>query len=176
MPRLRKGTTKKPEASVECNQDRNSGGDESVQIHERPRICLIDLDDECVQTFKARAFNCYSGTLGSLVEVPNRKRNDEHRCLPNFDFPSNLHEYDIVVTDLQSPTKVAYILEEHIRTGVKGHKELFLLSSFPETLFDPRAFAATLLKLRLRPVMEKESVLIVFAARAETLSSITPFL
>jgi hypothetical protein len=168
MPRLRTGTPKKPEAPVESDQDSNSGGDESVQIQERPRICLIDLEDECVQTLNSRGFNCYSGTLGPLVEVPNRKKYDQHQCLPNFDFPLNLHEYDIVVIDLQSPKKVAYIREDHTRTQTKGQTQTVLRSSFPETVFDPRALAATILEFELRPFMEKESILIVFAAEAET--------
>ncbi len=140
---------------------------ESPSIAERPRICLIDVPLECAEGLKARGFNCYSGTLGPQVEVPNEKRNDSVYCLPNFDFPPNLHEYDIVVIDLQVDNTVAYVEEDHVNTRTKGSMESVFLSSFPERLFDSRALSASILKSKLEPFMEKESILVVFAAENE---------
>ena len=69
-------------------------------IHERPRICLIDVDHNIVTTLKAEGFNCYEGTLGPLIEVNNTDRHSFRECLLHYNFPLNLHEYDIVIIDL----------------------------------------------------------------------------
>jgi len=165
--------------STEPDERQENGNDDSTSFCERPRICLIDLSDDCARTLKTRGFNCYSGTLGALVEVPNKKPADIHYCLPNFSFPPNLHEYDIVVIDLQNPRQVAYVKEDHIRTQIKEQEQYSLRSVYPQTLFDPRAFSATSLRRMLRPLMEKESILIVFAAGDEKilydLITLTPY-
>lgn len=151
---------------------------QGVPVQERPRICLIDVESDCVETLTSRGFNCYSGTLGALVEVPNRSKGHRHQCLLNFDFPPNLHEYDIVVVDLQKQNKVPYSEKEHTRFETKGHEQTYSVSSYPETVFDPRPFSASILGNRLRPLVDRESILVVFATTYETacyhLVTITP--
>ena len=137
-------------------------------MQERPRICLIDVAKDITDNLTSRGFNCYSGTLGPIVEVNNTSPRSARQCLPNYDFPPNLHEYDIIIVDLQCPTKVPYAEEDHVRTQTKGHRQLALVSSFPETIFDPRALSASFLESSLRPFMEKESILVIFAAAHES--------
>jgi hypothetical protein len=134
---------------------------------ERPRICLIDVDSQLADALKARGLNCYQGTLGPVVEIPNTSQHSSHQCLPNLDFPPNMHEYDIVVIDLQNPKTTAYVPDDHTRTKTKGQEQFYFISSFPETLFDPRPLSASVLNSRLRPLSEKESILIVFTAPQE---------
>ena len=154
-------TEASPGNPEECNESHTK------QFQERPRICLIDLDKDCADSLKSNGFNCYAGTLGPLVDVPNSSERSAHQCLPNCDFPPNLHEYDIVVLDLQTRNKVPYIPEEHARTETKGHKQFAFVSSFPETVFDPRPLSASILESRLGPLLDKESIFIVFAAANE---------
>jgi hypothetical protein len=73
-----------------------------IQIKETPKICAIDLDPEIIKALRDRGLQCFSGTLGSQVKVPNFNIGDQHPCLLNFNFPPNLHEYDIVIVDLQA--------------------------------------------------------------------------
>ena len=138
-------------------------------MQEHPRICLIDVSENVSNHLIRMGFNCYSGTLGPLVEVNNTSQRSKKQCSLNFHFPPNLHEYDITIVDLQSPTRIPYVEEDHIKTQTKGHKQLALVSSFPQTLFDPRALSASILKSRLRSFMDKESILIIFAAAQESI-------
>ena len=166
---------KKARAMESCKKNtrrksnRQSSASDSSENHmqERPRICLIDVESELSEALKSRGMNCFTGTLGPLVEIPNAPQHAPHHCLPNSNFPSNMHEYDIVIVDLQTPKTTPYISNEHKRTKCKGQEQFYLVSSYPETLFDPRALSASVLKDSLRPLMEKDSILIVFTAPQE---------
>lgn len=163
----KKGLEKDTRPSEDSKNKPDEAEGQAPQIYERPRICAIDLEEKCIQALKSRGFNYYSGTLGPVVKVPNTERYSEHRCLLNLDFPPNLHEYDIIVIDLQSPLQVEYIEKDNTRTQTKGHKQLALVSAFPQTIFDPRALSASILGKRLRPFMVKESIIVVFGAEHE---------
>lgn len=147
--------------------EKNKENTVSTAVNERPRICLVDLKTGYAQALQSRGFNCYAGTLGPLVKVPNDSPGLSHPCLLNNNFPVNLHEYDIVIVDLQNSETSPYLQEHHKHAQVKGRQSLHFLSPFPETIFDPRPYSAGLLELRIRPVVEKESILIVFAAPNE---------
>jgi hypothetical protein len=87
----------------------------------------------------------------------------------NCDFPANLHEYDIVIIDLQNPAKAKYSEEDHTHSQTKGHEQKALVSRFPETLFDPRAFAANILGKKLQGFLKKESIIVIFASMFEVI-------
>jgi hypothetical protein len=135
---------------------------------ERPRICLIDVDKAIVQELKNRGFYCQEGTLGRVVNVPNANPDNYVFCLANYEFPPNLHEYDIVIVDLQNPISIPYDIKDHSRSQIKGNSQTVFISSYPETVFDPRAASASIFQSYLEYLMEKKSILIVFAAANET--------
>ena len=62
------------------------------------------------------------------------------------------------------------IQKNHKRKHIKGRSDLSLVSSYPETLFDPRALSSAILRNNLSTFMEKESILIVFADEQEKLT------
>jgi hypothetical protein len=137
------------------------------ETFDRPRICLIDLEQDVAAELKQRGYNCYTGTLGSIVEVNNVSQSSTRRCRINYDFPPNLHEYDIVLVDLQNETRVPYAADEHKRIEVKGYTDILLLSVYPQMLFDPRPLAANILRDKLKPLLQKDSILVVFGAEQE---------
>ncbi len=143
---------------------------------ERPRVCTIDVADEVTQDLLDRRFNCIPGTLGRLIEFDGSHR--ESLCLLQHSFPENLHELDVVVIDLQEIRSEPYDPAKHRRKKAQGHVQRALLSSYPETVFDPRALSAGLLGARLQKFREKDSFLIVFADSYESVEyhpvAITP--
>jgi hypothetical protein len=139
----------------------------SVQIKEKPKICAIDVDQEIVEALQARGLHCFSGTLGSQVKVPKSGRHNTHQCLLNFNFPPNLHEYDIVLVDLQAKKPIEYIESEHTHSLSKGSEQTVLLSSYPETIFDPRPLSSSILRRRLVDFFKKETLVIVFCSEEE---------
>lgn len=142
----------------------------NVPKQERPRICLFDVDLKLAEILDARGFNCYRGTLGSIVDIPNTSARPSHQCLLAYDFPLNLHEYDIVIIDLQNPTRKPYNSEEHMYKECKGREQPYIVSSFPETLFDPRPLSASILRNKLQTLLDKDSILIVFTDQQEVIS------
>lgn len=132
----------------------------SIQKKEKPQICGIDLDHEIVEALRAKGLNCFTGTLGSQVKIPiNRGRS--HICDLNYNFPPNLHEYDIVIIDLQTREPIEYLESDHIKFFIKGKKEFFK-TEYPETLFDPRPLSSTILGAELQEFLDKETLIIVF--------------
>lgn len=139
----------------------------SIQIKEKPKICAIDLEQDIIEALRAKGLDCYSGTLGAQVKVPKSGRGDTHPCLPNFDFPPNLHEYDIVIVDLQQQEPIEYIESEHTRSLFKGSEQFVLLSSYPETVFDPRPLSSSFLRQKLRDFFSNETIVIIFCSAQE---------
>jgi len=166
---FRKSAKKENPREVLAESKTQSNEDESSQPHfqARPRICLIDVEEKICESFRSSGFNCFVGTLGSIVEVPNQDRRDAHPCLVTYKFPQNIHEYEIVIIDLQNKTRIPYRPQDHQHSGLRGQKQPIFLSSFPETLFDPRAFSSLILGKNLSALLQGESLLIVFAAENE---------
>lgn len=132
----------------------------------KPQILTLNLKEEDNALLKSHNFNIYEGNLGKVIETNNSKY--QHRyCLPNQDFPSNLHEYDIVIVDLNNVEKEAYIEKNHIRTTNKTGNNSYLLSVYPQTVFDPRAYSSFLLKREIKETMKHDSLLIVIQAENE---------
>ncbi|BAU14157.1 hypothetical protein LEP3755_47020 [Leptolyngbya sp. NIES-3755] len=138
-----------------------------ISTKEKPRICAIDLEQEIVEALQAKGLQCYSGTLGSQVKVPNLGRQTTHSCLLNFDFPPNLHEYDIIIVDLHKKEPIEYIDSEHTHQSFKGSEQTVLLSSYPETIFDPRPLSSNILKRELQDFFSHETLVIVFCSAQE---------
>lgn len=135
-----------------------------VSVNERPRVCCIDIEKDTEDELKEKGFNIYSGSLGNKITVPNSRRNENHQVLLNFDFPSNLHEYDIIVIDLDHCMTIEYKSEDHIRDNHTGKSAISLLSTFPETIFNPRPLSSLILKRKLQEIGDRPHMIIVFTA------------
>ncbi len=139
-----------------------SSPEDLALINERPRIFCIDIDEKSVKHLEKNNFNIYSGTLGNKIIVPNSFYNDKHEILLNYDFPSNFHEYEIIVLDLELHNPVAYKKEDHIRQNHIGKSSSVFLSTFPETLFDPRPISSYFLKENISQIGTKPHIIVVF--------------
>lgn len=153
---------KKP--TERSNEKTNShAANDKVELNERPRICCLDIGKDVIDQLKHSGFNIYSGTLGRKIKVPNNSRHDNHQLLLNFDFPGNLHEFDIVVLDLHNGQTIDYKQEDHIRNNHTGKSALSLLSSYPETIFDPRPLSSLILKRELGQIGKRPHIILIFS-------------
>ncbi|WP_196893886.1 hypothetical protein [Aureivirga marina] len=131
---------------------------------ERPRICCIDTDKKIISNLENKGYNISIGSLGSKIKVPNSSRRINHLLLLNHDFPANLHELDIFIIDLDNFDTIDYYQEDHIREMHTGKSSSSLLSSFPETLFDPRPIAASVLKNEFYKISNRKHLVIAFSS------------
>ncbi len=139
---------------------------EDISIIERPRICCLDLNEDTLSALSKTGANIYNGTLGSKIKVPNTTRSDEHQLLLNYHFPPNLHEYDIIIIDLDNSKTIDYKPEEHVKETHTGKSSLCILSSYPETLFDPRPCASYVLKGEINKITNRKYLILAFSSKA----------
>jgi hypothetical protein len=88
-----------PDASMDGNTSEEANTNTSDAPCERPLVCLIDCGDAIHEELRRLRFSCFSGSLGPEIEVNNSPR-DEKLLKLSYDYPPNLHEFDIVVIDL----------------------------------------------------------------------------
>jgi len=157
-----------PEGKVGSTNEGNHELQSNFQ--EIPRILLLDLEELDSSLLRSRGFNCTFGTLGKQVEVPKESRKDEHICQLNYDFPRNLHEFNILVVNLLNVEAVPYDSSDHLPTYVRGKEALAMRSRYPQTIFDPRSFSGALLAPALSGFIDKTAIIIVFAATKEEMS------
>ncbi|TDP58324.1 hypothetical protein [Flavobacterium dankookense] len=139
---------------------------EEKVINERPRICCIDIDKDSINLLEKSGYNISSGTLGKKVKVPNISRNNAHHLLLNYNFPSNLHEYDIIVVDLDNYSTIDYKQKDHTREEHTGKSAVAILSSYPETVFDPRPLGSLILNTKLIEIGTRPHIIIAFSTGA----------
>lgn len=140
---------------------------EYKSIHETPLICLFDLDESVSKGFEEASYNCTIASLGKLVRVPNDRRNSEHFLKLNYSQPANIHEHDILIFNMDFHEEVDYEESQISLDNVTGQSTYALLSKFPEKIFNPRAYATWLLSEEVNNILNKESIVIVFASKKE---------
>jgi hypothetical protein len=137
---------------------------EKSMVNERPRICCIDIDEKVIEQLRKSKLNIYSGTFGSKINVPNSTRRENHRLTLVYDFPPNLHEYDIIIIDLNHFNTIDYNSEDHVQNKITGRRAYSLLSSFPETVFDPRPLCSSILNEKMGGITNRDHIIIAFTA------------
>ncbi len=138
---------------------------ENPEVIEKPRICCLDLAENENESLIKSGANIYVGTLGSKIKIPNKKKYDNHKVLLNLDFPKNLHEFDIIIINLKKTEIIDYNVNENTREIVTGKSTTYLLSSFPENIFNPRPLSSYILKDRLNNISERTCMIIAFSAK-----------
>lgn len=147
------------EVEISNNQIKDK---QEVKTIEKPKICCIDIEESDINKLKEQGFNIEIGTLGSKVKVPNKKQYDECIVLPNANFPSDLHEFDITILDLNKDKTIDYVQKEHQRNEHTGTSSIALYSAYPETIFNPKPLGGYLLKESLQKLRNKEHLVIIF--------------
>jgi len=147
---------------IEQSQTEKKEIPENIQLIEKPKICCLDLDEQTINHLKKSGSNIFEGTLGAKIKVPNTRRGEEHRILLNNHFPSNLHEFDITILDLHNSQIIDWKDAYHTKESHTGKESSFFLSSFPETLFDPRPLSSSWLNSELNEI-KRTFLVIVFS-------------
>ena len=84
--------------------------EENLKNIKKTKICCLNLDKEICDYF-SKDFDVYDGSLGKMVDITeHNKRLSRTNLLLNYDFPDNLHEYDVFVIDLRNIETVKKLL------------------------------------------------------------------
>jgi hypothetical protein len=156
------------EEFLEMVQFKEELKDELLQpVFEKPLIALFDTEASVKELLTKHQFSCTEATLGSCVRVPNDKPNQHHFLHLNYDYPENLHEYDIVILDMTKVKYADYSSEDFNIKNTKGKAAYAFLSTFPQKIFDSRPFAAKLVSEEIQQILKRVSVVIAFCGEQE---------
>jgi len=154
--------------------------EDKIQSKEKPQICAIDLDREIWEALKAKGLHCFNGTLDFQVIARKFADLNTYRFQLNWHFPGNLHEYDIVIVDLQNqgPFEHNEYIQYYSKNLFKNlsknllfynvNNPLFYVSKYPETIFNPRPLSSRILSEKLKDFFAKKTLTIVFCSANET--------
>ena len=134
---------------------------ESVEPHKLPMVFLFDFEEGVERELKELRLNYFTGSFGSTVKVEN-KRHEEKLLRLNHDYPSNIHEFDILMLDLTSSKLEDFNPIQHQLNKAKGSTAYALLSAYPEQVFDPRALSISLVSRDINEISDKKSIIVAF--------------
>ena len=140
-----------------------------TRIMAKPKICLFDFDNNTAESLQSRGFNVTTASLGTPIIISEKAPTDERLCLLNHDWPSNIHEYDIFIIDMSEKKAIQYNKSEHTIEHNEHNNATYCLIEYPQTIFDPRAYAAKILKKEFSNILERKYILIVFASEHKNL-------
>lgn len=135
--------------------------EEQVSMHLHPMICLFDFEKDVIQELKRLRFNCTTASFGTNIQV-NNKQHEEKLLKLNHDYPSNLHEFDIVMLDMTKNNTEYFDQTKHNLKDTKGAKAHVLLSRYPEQVFDPRPLSINIISDEIKELIKKKSIIITF--------------
>jgi len=138
-------------------------------MNEKPQILGLDLSPKAIKLLEEKKFNVYKGSLGKVIDTENKKH--EHKyCLLNHDFPTNIHEFDVVIADLSHLTQIKYDPKDHTKSINKTSDNTYLLCEYPQTVFDPRGLSSHFLASGIRDLFKREVLIIVFQNENEVIN------
>lgn len=126
-------------------------------MDEKVKICCLNLSKDIYKHLSS-IFDAYDGSLGKIVNVAsNNNRFNTTHLLLNYEFPQNVHEYELFISDLNNIQSVDYIPNEHKRETIIGDSAYYFVSHRPETIFNPIPYGCGLLRSLLhkgsRPII-----------------------
>lgn len=135
--------------------------EEQVDIHQHPMICLFDFNEEVKKELERLRFNCITASFGTNIQV-NNKQYEEKLLKLNHDYPSNLHEFDIIMFDMTRSNIENFDQNIHNLKDTKGARAHALLSRYPEQVFDPRPLSINIISDEIKELIKKKSIVIAF--------------
>jgi hypothetical protein len=134
---------------------------------ERPAICFFDMQADILDSLIEKHYNVESATLGSPIEVANKSKGNVRYVNLNYEYPANLHEFDIVVLDLGGG-KDAIAYKSPSIGNATGGEAYVIHSAYPEYVFDPRPGGMSIVGNEINFLLQKTSLVIIFADSIES--------
>ena len=119
-------------------------------MRNKTKICCFDVQEDIVDYLNTE-FDVYDGSYGVNVNIQNEIA--KGRVVPllvNYDFPENLHEYDIFISELHNNEEILYKRDEHTHCRVVKDSAICFGCEYPTTLFNPKAFGSERLRANIK--------------------------
>jgi len=121
----------------------------------------LDVAEKTADEFET----VYTGSIGKMV-IANYNYGRDCKFLLNYDFPGNLHEYDLFFLDLLADETIEYVKEDFERKSNKTVYDSYFYTNKPQTIFDPRNYSLKFFFEKLYKKKQK-SIVVIFAAEED---------
>jgi hypothetical protein len=126
----------------------------------KTKICCLDISDDIIE-FLGKQFDVYNGSLGAIVEF-NINYGNCIRLMLNYDFPTNIHEYDIIIENMEKNKRIPYKEANHTKKDIINNNSSYIISSYPDTIFNPVPCSCALLFEYLKEKKDRPIIKILF--------------
>lgn len=116
----------------------------------KTKICCFDVQKDIIDYLNTE-FDVYDGSYGVNVNIQNET--SKHRTVPliiNYDFPDNLHEYNIFISELHNNEEILYNYTEHTSNRVTKDSLTRCGCKYPTTIFNPKPLGSEILRANLK--------------------------
>ncbi len=131
---------------------------------DKPKIISLNLQPSSSKTIEEKGYNIFCGSLGKLVDTKNGVHDFKY-CLLNEEYPENIHEFDIVLIDLDFTETIPYDPLSNKRTENVSGNDTYLLCKYPQTIFDPRPLSSSILENQIQEIIKRDSLIIAFQSK-----------
>lgn len=139
---------------------------QNLTIQEKTKVCALGLSYDLIEYLQQR-FDVFEGSLGKRVKVKYEKCANECRFLPNYNLPTNLHEYEIFIEDMSCGNELEYCIQEHTHFHLENNKAYYFYCQSPQTVFNPICYGSHIIAESLGKHRNRPPIKIVFASCTE---------
>lgn len=126
----------------------------------KTRICCLDVD-KSIENYLREEHDVYSGSMGVRLSMPE-SRMSSSIVAPNYDFPLNMHEYDVYVIDMIEGVANDYYPDDYIPQNNETVITTQMCCDRSISVFNPIPYGACAFSTRMQVKKDKRPIIIAF--------------
>jgi hypothetical protein len=127
-----------------------------------PKIISFNITEQDKNILESSRYTIDHCSLGYKVKLP-KSSHDGNYCLPNHNFPANLHEYNVYIIDLCNNITKDYKADENLQDLVTGEEENYIYCPYPQNVFNSIPLSADILKNTFEEISMKPAIILIFS-------------
>lgn len=139
----------------------------------KTNVCCLDLTQDCIEYLKSLDLNVFEGSLGSVFSIKWSGSAYEKTVLVDVDFPINLHEFHILIHDMENPRKRDYKSDDHQITHIDSGDNRRLECHYPVNTYDLRPYGLHKLRAHLNTIKDYRRIEILFVGSENSVEYIS---
>lgn len=125
----------------------------------KTKICCLNIE-KTICTELSKTFDVYNGSLGDIIDVSKSNNQGGYTyLLLNYNFPKNIHEYEVFIFDLGNKNTIEYYKEDHRHQNIVGDSAYYIISRPPATRFNPIPYSCAILKETIKKTKNRRPVI-----------------
>lgn len=136
----------------------------------KTKICCLNIE-KTICTELSKTFDVYNGSLGSIIDVASSNNQAGYTyLLLNYNFPENIHEYEVFISDLGNKNIIKYWKEDHRHQNIIGNSAYYFISRHPATRFNPIPYSCAILNETIKKTKNSRPIInIIFHSEKQSI-------